>query len=1005
MSDDEQWMETMDKCPMERSEEDIAATMEYLQSLQVFKNLNLNLIRQLARYGYYEKLDKNITLFRQGDVGTNWYTIISGCVEAKRTINNNDEENDNTAEKEAAEGSVCMLRIGNSFGESVLDGSPRDATVSTKEACQLIRVEQKHFKLIYQQNKKQVEETFLSLNPLRHQPSKDIKQIKDQRYLSTGILHCIQRSPSVCLWNGRHPVQHNPSAWVQMQDMSISYSAMPITHQPSENTLRCGHVLRTLMLSHGNLIRDRKYHMKTYHRCMVGVEMVDWLLQLKGIVRTRTQALMAWQSLLEEGIISHVSYESHFQDKYLFYRFHNDVIGPIVSHQETTSVNSDQVAEAQADIAYVLSILLQTGPDALLRMILRKQPYERTADDLETIYDELRHIKALSHLSTSVKKELSAVLAFEVHHHKGTILFHQGDEGRLWYIIIKGSVDVVIHGKGTVCSLTEGDDFGKLALVNDAPRAATIVTTQDNCQFLSVDKDDFNRILKDVEANTVRLKEHGQDVLILQNVLMMSINDKSQRHRFLIIAGTPQKILEHLLETCVNVESNNIDSIDRSVEDYLFTHVVFMPYQQLCTEFMKFYLIESSNPTQDHDFVLNFKRKVIHFLHNWTFLIGDAAFQDETFISLIEDMTKVVRADHMSYGHLQGALETVLDISNEYQNYQNRQKIRKVWEVLSNGHITQAIEDSNGGATVDNNIKRPPITINDQCVFKVYCADHTYCTLKMQMTVTADEVKRNAADKMGIPQEGILLVEVKSNREKVVFQDEDFGFQTNLSVNSRLFIIPKEHLDALTPLSEQDGPNQPMLSTMEDYSSKEIAYCITAIDWELFNCIHEYELLYHSFGREQLSCNLDIFLHRFNLIQLWPTTEICLTKSLNKRTQLLKKFIKIAQHCYELQNLSAFLAIVMGLGNSAVIRLTQTWEKLAGKCKKLFSDFESLLDPSRNHRIYRVTVSKMNPPLIPLVPLLIKDLLFSHEGNKTYLDGLVNFEKMAALTCRIFKDN
>lgn len=261
----------------------------------------------------------------------------------------------------------------------------------------------------------------------------------------------------------------------------------------------------------------------------------------------------------------------------------------MVNHQEAASVTSDQVAEAQADLPYVLSILLQTGPDALLRMILRKQPYERTADDLETIYDELRHIKALSHLSTSVKKELSAVLAFEVHHHKGTILFHQGDEGRLWYIIIKGSVDVVIHGKGTVCSLTEGDDFGKLALVNDAPRAATIVTTQDNCQFLSVDKDDFNRILKDVEANTVRLKEHGQDVLILQNVLTTSTNDKSQRHRFLIIAGTPQKILEHLLETCVNVESSNIDSIDRSVEDYLFTHVVFMPYQQLCTEFMKLY--------------------------------------------------------------------------------------------------------------------------------------------------------------------------------------------------------------------------------------------------------------------------------------------------------------------------------------------------------------------------------------------------------------------------------
>lgn len=55
------------------------------------------------------------------------------------------------------------------------------------------------------------------------------------------------------------------------------------------------------------------------------------------------------------------------------------------------------------------------------------------------------------------------------------------------------------------------------------------------------------------------------------------------------------------------------------------------------------------------------------------------------------------------------------------------------------------------------------------------------------------------------------------------------------------------------------------------------------------------------------------------------------------------------------------------------------------------------LDPSRNHRAYRISVGKLQPPVVPFMPLLLKDMTFTHEGNKTSLDGLVNFEKMHML--------
>lgn len=84
----------------------------------------------------------------------------------------------------------------------------------------------------------------------------------------------------------------------------------------------------------------------------------------------------------------------------------------------------------------------------------------------------------------------------------------------------------------------------------------------------------------------------------------------------------------------------------------------------------------------------------------------------------------------------------------------------------------------------------------------------------------------------------------------------------------------------------------------------------------------------------------------------------------------------------------------MGLANNAVSRLQQTWEKVPYKFRKLYQEFEALIDPSRNHRAYRVFVGKLQPPLIPFMPLLLKDMTFVHEGNKSTLNGLVNFEKM-----------
>ena len=45
---------------------------------------------------------------------------------------------------------LCTLGVGTAFGESILDDQPRHATVVTNEYCELLRIEQKDFRVLWE---------------------------------------------------------------------------------------------------------------------------------------------------------------------------------------------------------------------------------------------------------------------------------------------------------------------------------------------------------------------------------------------------------------------------------------------------------------------------------------------------------------------------------------------------------------------------------------------------------------------------------------------------------------------------------------------------------------------------------------------------------------------------------------------------------------------------------------------------------------------------------------
>ncbi|XP_035757320.1 rap guanine nucleotide exchange factor 3 [Egretta garzetta] len=486
------------------------------------------------------------------------------------------------------------------------------------------------------------------------------------------------------------------------------------------------------------------------------------------------------------GKLLFMKQEWHFQDKETqFYRFAELELSP---EPGAGLRDAEELLEA-------LAFLAQLGPDALLTMALRKPPAQRTEDELELIFEELLHIYAVAHLSNSVKRELASVLMFESHQRAGTVLFSQGDKGTSWYIIWKGSVNVVTHGKGLVATLHEG---------------------------------------------------------------------------YLVMAGTPEKILEHLLEF-MRLDATLYDPVGRWAAPFALTYTVFMPTSQLCRALLHHFRAEPLEGSEQEKatYSLHKRRKILRLVSQWVLLYGRLLQGDRSTTALLQ-----------------------------------------------------------------------------------------------------------------------------------------------------------------TPHPEQLGPHVGSSETLDLISSKDLASHLTDYDWNLFKSIHQVEMIHYIVGPQKFhdvtTANLERVMRRFNELQYWVATELCLCPEVGRRAQLLRKFIKLAAHLKEQKNLNSFFAVMFGVSNTAVSRLAKTWEEVPGKleggvslggfvspspkggrsqgCRGGAAPVSPACpevplhpqDPSWNHRVYRLAVAKLSPPIIPFVPLLLKDMTFIHEGNRTLAENLINFEKMVS---------
>lgn len=117
-----------------------------------------------------------------------------------------------------------------------------------------------------------------------------------------------------------------------------------------------------------------------------------------------------------------------------------------------------------------------------------------SAEQLESLYKSVSHNFLFGNLDEEACRSVLQSLQ-EKKTVAGEEIITQGDEGDYFYIVESGAVEFIKDGV-KVNSSGAGSSFGELALMYNAPRAATVVATQP-CVLWSLDRVTFRKILLD----------------------------------------------------------------------------------------------------------------------------------------------------------------------------------------------------------------------------------------------------------------------------------------------------------------------------------------------------------------------------------------------------------------------------------------------------------------------------------------------------------------------------
>lgn len=186
--------------------------------------------------------------------------------------------------------------------------------------------------------------------------------------------------------------------------------------------------------------------------------------------------------------------------------------------------------------------------------------------------------------------------------------------------------------------------------------------------------------------------------------------------------------------------------------------------------------------------------------------------------------------------------------------------------------------------------------------------------------------------------------------------------------------------------------------TLISVDISELARQITMSSAKYYYAITPKELLDCAWSKPSIkhrSPNVVALTNHFNLLADWVQYTILWAETIDERIELFVRFTKLADELWKIQNFLDGFAIATAINANPIYRLKQHIKLLP---ENAMEPIERIIDATKSDDNFALMLQihsegQKKGACLPYIGVYLTQLTFFYDGNKDYIDDLVNFNK------------